>query len=126
MHRARAPRLFALLFTAFLAGCDGSRDREAGGATPGVVGTWTSDPSPSQLGRAVHRYDIRADGTYHASLRLVDAGLPPMEVSGTWDAGRRVLHGAKPGDEMTYAFEGEVLVLREKNGDSYRLKRQGR
>lgn len=96
------------------------------GASTSLVGRWVSDPTLSQLGRIVHTYDFAADGTYAASFEFVDAKLPAMTSKGTYDTKLRALHaeGKAPGAGMSYAFDGDVLVLTEGNKDSYRLKRR--
>lgn len=129
LRRLAVPAIFAAGLLGVLAGCDGSPSSGSGpssaSAPTPVVGHWTSDPTLSQLGRIVHTYDFAPDGTFAASFEFVDAKIPAMTSKGTYDTATRTLHaeGKSAGTDMTYAFDGDVLVLTERNKDSYRLKR---
>lgn len=101
-------------------GAPAGRPDEAGR----IVGRWVSKPTLSQLGEIVHSFEFRPDGTWHGSFDFVQAPFPTVTVDGTYDAGARTFGSDRMKETMTWTFDGAVLVLREANGDTYRLERR--
>lgn len=129
MRRRRIAGAGLLALLACLAtACGGEPGAAAGrpGEAGSIVGRWVSEPTLSQLGQIVHSYEFGADRTWRASFEFVQAKIPPVRLDGTYDVTSHTLRGndKEKGTPMTWAFEGDVLVLTEPNGDAYRLRRR--
>jgi hypothetical protein len=111
--------ILAVLLALPLAGSS-SRPAEAGS----IVGRWVSKPTLSQLGEIVHAYEFRPDGSWHGSFDFVHVPIPAVTLDGTYGRTHVAVGGAREQQPMSWTFDGAVLVLREANGDTYRLERR--
>jgi hypothetical protein len=98
-----------------------------------LVGDWETDPTLSQLGVTVVRYTFRADGTFASETELRSMKLPePLRAKGTYRIDGDQIRFASTTNvgkgtsstRSTYRFDGVHLVLVERDGDEFVLKRR--
>ncbi len=89
------------------------------------MGAWRTEPYLSQLGMSVMSIRFGEDGTHETSVELQQIPVPPMKAGGTYrvDGNRLALASNGKEERWTWAWDGDVLVLTEPNGDTYRLLR---
>jgi len=146
MDLQRTPRLSLLLFVCacFVSACagDGAATTDPrlselpsamspalGGVSrsgPSVVGNWETEPTLGQLGVGVVRYTFRADGTFSAEMELRSMNLPePLRNSGSYVIdGDEIRFSRARSSVATFSFEGDKLVLVERDGDRFVLHRR--
>ena len=103
-----------------LAACGGPESSDG----RSLVGTWRTESYMSQLGPTTMSCTFGADGRYAMEVTLAALPKSPMTAAGTWRLeGSRLRLEGKKAQTWSMGWDGEVLVLTEKNGDSYRLSR---
>jgi hypothetical protein len=127
MHVIRNAALVAAAFGAALSetSCRRAEDPAVFVSTDPLVGSWTTDPTLTQLGTAVSSFEFRNDGKFSCSTDFKRSLIPTMNAAGTYVSDGKSIRTQINGKEdvATYVFEGEVLVL-TLGRDVFRLKRK--
>lgn len=120
--RSLAAWTFALVVFLLLAGC-GGYDHEERRET--LVGVWSSEPLPTELGTAVMTLSLKADNTYSMRFDPEEHDLPAWTGRGLWRVEDRwlVLEG-KRHVRRRMTLRADVLDLEATDSDPlWRLHR---
>lgn len=91
-----------------------------------LFGIWETEPSTSQLGTIITKYNFKDNDECVVSVKFLDAKLNEIEEKGfcKFKRGKLIITNRNGVFKNTYSFSNGILTITEKNGDTYKLKRK--